>query len=556
MGRNGYRRTTVAAGLCALVGLAAFGQNAEAPKFEIADVHVAPKVKDSIAQPFSRVVPLKNGRWEIHNATMVDLIRMAYDFDADKILGGPNWLEMDRFEVIAKTPADANAETAKPMLQTLLGERFRLKVHKETQQLPTYALSAGKKPSLKASDGSGDTGCKPVTSSNPSEGGMRIMMASASAPIVLGPNMEITYQCRNMTMEAFTSGLRGMLGANLGTNPILDRTGMDGKWNFDLRWSLSLGGLPGEPGDRISLPEAVDKQLGLKLEQVKVPTPVLVVDSADQKPAANPPGIDAALPAPVAPKEFEVADIKPTDPSFQGGRMQMMPGGRMNSQGMPFNFLIGQAFGVRLGISSEMLVGVPKWAESTRFDIVAKAPAGVNQLDQDTAAVMIRALLVDRFKMKYHTEERPVSAYSLVSSKPKLKKADPANRATCKSPNPPPGTPPGTQLFVCQNVTMAQFAEQLGPRIPNQSLPLQDSTGLEGTWDITLTWNPRAGQPNLGGRGPVSAESADSPAASDPSGGYTIFEAVEKELGLKLEPQKRPAQVYVIDHLEEKPTDN
>ena len=98
-----------------------FGQSSEsAVQFEIADVHVSAKTQTQ----FVRTGPVRNGRYEIRTATMLDLIRLAWAFDADKILGGPNWLEQDRFDVIAKVPADSTPETQKLMLQALLEDRF------------------------------------------------------------------------------------------------------------------------------------------------------------------------------------------------------------------------------------------------------------------------------------------------------------------------------------------------------------------------------------------------------------------------------------------------
>jgi len=95
---------------------------------------------------------------KLKNATMVDLVRIAYGFDTDKVLGGPSWLEMDRFDVVAKVPEDSTAETQKPMLQSLLQDRFKLVVHKDTRPLPTYALTVGKKAQLKEADGKGEPG--------------------------------------------------------------------------------------------------------------------------------------------------------------------------------------------------------------------------------------------------------------------------------------------------------------------------------------------------------------------------------------------------------------
>ena len=138
-------------------GWLAFSHSPETPpRFEIADVHVSAKTTN----PFIRTGPARGGRYEVKTATMVDLIRIAYGFDPDKVLGGPNWLEMDRFDVVAKVPADSTAETQKLMLQSLLEDRFKLVAHKDTRPLPTYALTVGKKLQLKEADGSGETGCK------------------------------------------------------------------------------------------------------------------------------------------------------------------------------------------------------------------------------------------------------------------------------------------------------------------------------------------------------------------------------------------------------------
>ncbi len=86
------------------------------PKFEAADVHSSAKAQN----PFMRTTPVRDRRYQVKNATMVDLIRIAYGFDTDKILGGPNWLELDRFEVIGKVPAESTPETQKLMLRALL----------------------------------------------------------------------------------------------------------------------------------------------------------------------------------------------------------------------------------------------------------------------------------------------------------------------------------------------------------------------------------------------------------------------------------------------------
>jgi uncharacterized protein (TIGR03435 family) len=101
-------RTVCFALLASAVSYSAEKENA----FEIADVHVSPKSYPAIFRP----VGPRGGRYEIHNATMLNLMRTAYDFAPDKILGGPNWLDWDRFDAIAKTPPDATPDSIRPML--------------------------------------------------------------------------------------------------------------------------------------------------------------------------------------------------------------------------------------------------------------------------------------------------------------------------------------------------------------------------------------------------------------------------------------------------------
>ncbi len=175
----------------------------------------------------------------------------------------------------------------------------------------------------------------------------------------------------------------------------------------------------------------------------------------------------------------------------------------------------------------------------------------------------MRALLVDRFKMKVHYEDRPMDAYTLAATKPKLKKADPSTRTGCKIERltalPEPGEGPPPIVANCQNVTMAQFAERLQTIAPSYlRYPVLDASGIDGAWDFTLTFS--GVDPNrLNGGGGRSGTKGGAPAAAppgDPIGGVSLFDAMEKQLGLKLEVHKRPEPVFVIDHIEEKPTEN
>ena len=532
----------------------AFSQSPDPPpKFEIADVHVSAKTSNQ----FMRTGPARGGRYELKNATMVDLVRIAYGFAPDKVLGGPSWLEMDRFDVIAKLPTDTPQETRNLMLQSLLAERFKLVVHREIKPLPTYALTVGKKPQLKEATGSEEPRCRPETASGPPrDNAIRIMTGGPNGvmSIDLGPGATIHYMCRDMTMAAFAAGLREM-GAEVGPNEVLDETGLKGVWNFDLRFTYIRGPMAGEAGERISIFAAVEKQLGLKLEERQVPTPVMVVDSVNEKPSPNPPGLAEALPAPPRPTEFEVASVKPSRSDQRGGRFGMQPGGRFSAENIVLSTLIDRAFNTGNIFNRDQLVGLPDWANSERFDIVATAPSagpGAPAIDNEALAPMLRALLVDRFKMTYHTEERSVSAYTLVAAKPKMKKADPSSRTSCKNMPPPANAGPGSQLLMCQNITMAQFADRLQGMATELSWPVSDATEIEGGWDFSLTYSRLPAM--MRGRGGTADGGV--PLASEPTGAVSIFEAMEKQLGLKLEMHKRLMPVIVIDHIEPKPTDN
>jgi uncharacterized protein (TIGR03435 family) len=492
---------------------------------------------------------------------MVDLIRTAYSVDADKVFGGPTWLEYDRFDVIGKIPSKApSQETLKLMLQALLDDRFKLVIHKDTQPVTGFVLSMGTgKPRLTESDGTGETGCKSQAAPPP-----------AQTPGVL--NLPATLiSCHNTTMEAFSAALRGLAPGYV-QNSVVDSTGLKGSWDFDIKFSQQFAIQILGAADAVTLSDAIDKQLGLKLEEQKIPTPVIVVEKVNQKPTDNRPDLATIFP-PLPRAEFEVADIKPSAPLTpttiqSAGRAGFFPGGRVNLPRFPLTLAVQWAWNL---VGSEDIVGAPKWLNSTNFDIIAKAPAeeapvSGNANLQDLGP-MLQALLIDRFKLKAHFEDRPVNAYTLVQAKPKLKKADPARRTLCKTANAPArsttvSTPFGLNLpgrvVTCQNITMAQFADQLqiiaGPYV---HYPVLDGTGLEGAWDFSFTYTPIPANQLAGGRGaPPPGAGADTPGASDPVGGTSLFDAVEKQLGLKLEMQKRSYPVFVIDHIEEKPTEN
>jgi uncharacterized protein (TIGR03435 family) len=133
----------ILAGLSGISFIAAmaFGQDSQTvPAFQVADVHASAPVRDPTIQG-----ALRAGRSEIRRATMLDLIKLAYGVDdSDLVFGGPSWLDWDRFDVIAKSPADTPSGTVKLMLRALLVDRFKLTVHTDTRAVPGFLLTVNK----------------------------------------------------------------------------------------------------------------------------------------------------------------------------------------------------------------------------------------------------------------------------------------------------------------------------------------------------------------------------------------------------------------------------
>jgi uncharacterized protein (TIGR03435 family) len=523
------RRISARIGLSILLCGTAFGQTAAAPTFEVADVHVSPPG----ANPFMNI-GVVGSRYEIHTATMVDLIGTAYGVDSTAVTGGPAWLEKDRFEIIAKASARVSDADRLLMLQALLADRFKLTIHKDSKPQDVFTLTAGKKVQLKPSEGVGTGACQPP----PPEGS--------------GPPPYIVLNCKHMTMDEFATQFHQMAGGYV-THPMVNLTALEGAFDFTIKWT-GRGNLrpqsasDTDPNPGISFFEAVDKQLGLKLVADKRPMPVIVVDSVNQTPTENAPGVSKSLPA--APTEFDAASVKPNKSGSQMRRIQPKAGGRIEVENIPLKMLIGLAY--NMDRDQDRIVGGPKWIESDSFDIIAKTGEFPMNAPPpfDAVRVMLQSLLAERFKLATHKEDQPATVWNFVVAKggPKMKEADPANRSGCK-PAPGDSTSSGVPMinYTCQNTTMAQLVEGIrnvaGGYVDR---PAVDLTGLKGAYDFVIKWTPR---------GALLAGGGDGSAASDPSGGISFFDAIEKQLGIRMETGKAPMSVLVIDHVEQ-PSEN
>jgi len=538
-------------GIAHLVLLSAtvFAQSASAPPADVSPsatnlTFVIAGIQDSPHRTFPRMIGpmLRGDRYLLHQAPMRDLVGIAYGVNPGYVSGGPVWLETDRYDIDAKMPPNTTRPESDLMVRDLLEKRFKLVAHETTMSAPTNGLMVEKdKLKMKQSDGSGDSGCKFVPPPPDQAPGSIIFMQIS---------------CRNITMAAFVQSLHNFT-YDYQPGPITDFTGLKGTWDFDLKWSnrsqLALAGADGIP-----LNDALEKQLGLKLEKTMAPRPVILVDSVNETPTPNSPDLAKILP-PLPPLEIEVATIKPSPPGSRG--MLRFTGDELNIQGLNLKSLIYFAWNLQFG-DDEVLVNAPKGLDSERYDIVAKLAneMGPQFLDFDDLRPLLRGLLVERFEIKAHTEDRPITAFKMVAANPKLRPADPTTHTRCGDGAGPDGKDPRIanpaldRLVTCQNMTMAQIADKFQELAPGYIFgSVRDATGIKGSWDFTLSFSSSWVTNRGGGMIPAAAPPQT---AADPNGAVSFFDAVDKQLGLKLEKEKRSLPVLVIDHMQETPTEN
>lgn len=487
---------------------------------------IRPSAPNTILEMRSRFY---HGRYELKNATLVDLIETAWAVDPDKVVGGPDWLDTDRFDVVTTAPADSTPEARKILLRGILADRFHLVAREETRAEPAYAMTTAGRRALKPATSEEKSGCDTHQTSKTT----------------------VSSECRNMTMAAFAKALAGIREASgyLFNYPVADRTGLKGSWDFTLQWTprLAMRASPTAP-ETITLFDAAERQLGLKLSFTRVATPVVVVESVSEIKAT----LDSKPPAPL---EFEVAEIKPDGPGTpeQCSSVAVRPGGRVRIN-MTLKGMISEAWGA---MDPARIVGAPKSINDICFTVQANASIDDgavpgwngpvwNGVDIHSMRMMLRALLVDRFKLAAHTEDQLRSGYALVATRPKLHKANPANRASCREgpgddgKDPRIANPMASRLITCRNMTLARFAAEMN-RLFVELPPVVDATGLTGRYDMTINFSPTT---------------VFDPADPDPNGAISFPEALRKQLGLKFESRKVMAPVLVIDHVNETPTDN
>ena len=248
---------------------------------------------------------------------------------------------------------------------------------------------------------------------------------------------------------------------------------------------------------------------------------------------------------------FEVASIRPnTSGTAQGqGLAGPQPGGRFVAIGATLRRLVSGAY------DGMQIVGGPTWIDSSRFDITARASS---EVPVDDMRRMLRSLLADRFKLVVHTETRELPVYVLSTARsdrklgPKLRESDAACAKEAHNFIPAgPGGPPacgdfrmGARSLIARGMFMPAFAQLLRGRVGR---PVLERTGLDGAYDLDLAWFSDLGlqqaPPGSAGAGELTPE------------GLSLFTALQEQLGLRLQADRGPVDVLIIDSAEP-PTPN
>lgn len=267
---------------------------------------------------------------------------------------------------------------------------------------------------------------------------------------------------------------------------------------------------------------------------------------------------------------YEVTSVRAntTGPRGTQPRIAFTPGGDFTGINQPVRVILNFAYRLPL----YRVEGMPDWFSSERFDISAKAPAGLNA-DADMRAQLLRSLLEDRFKLKARmvTREVPGMVLTMRRADGRLGPALRKSNGDCEAPDAaalarvqgrePSGRPPCSMggdsagPLCGTGVTMAQLVGGLGEIFQR---PVVDKTGLAGSYDFLLTFTPdtRGGPGRSSGAAPSASVGFGGRPCTGAAGDAPSFAtAMSEQLGLKLEAQRVPVEMLVIDSAE-RPTDN
>ena len=262
--------------LCAAGAAVAAAQSAPGPSFEVASI----KINASGDENFG-FTPRPGGVLVATNVTPRHIVTFAYSMQNSRVEGGPDWLDSVRFDITAKASDAATQEQMLLMLRTLLADRFKLVMHVEARDTPIFVLIRARAdgrpgPQLRSS---ATIDCDAARAA---QARGAALAASDGRPICGGRTRAGVITAGAVSMEELARNLSRVVG-----RAILDRTGLPGRYDFDLRFNseAELTAAPGagrEPGALPSLFVALEEQLGLKLESQRAPVDVVVIDSVQR----------------------------------------------------------------------------------------------------------------------------------------------------------------------------------------------------------------------------------------------------------------------------------
>lgn len=234
----------------------------------------------------------------------------------------------------------------------------------------------------------------------------------------------------------------------------------------------------------------------------------------------------ATMIAQVTPR-FETATIQ-ASPDAEGRSRYVIDSQNLTLQNLSLKDCVRIAYDVKI---ARLAPGAPKWIETQRFDIEGKSAGPV---DDSTLKAMLRALLLERFKLAFHRETKMVPGYALVVAKSGLKihAADPG----------PSRMSTGRGSIGSENASMPSLAQALSDVL---SAPVVDATARPGVFTFTLEWTPDPVTP-----GALTADDQDPSVLPDMPKGPSLLAAIEDQLGLKLERRRVPLDVLIIDRAE------
>ena len=248
-------------------------QDAPRLRFEVASVK-----PNKSAETGGFIQRMRGGTFNVGNQTMLQLIRFAYGIQGYQLVGAPGWFRTERFDIVAKTSAEIPpAAPGQPspealMLRSLLEDRFQLAARRETRQIPIYALVVAR------SDGRLGPHIRRPANDYCAQRAKEAEKAPPP-PMGTGPVCGIRGNSQQLTAGAFPLGGFTNFLASETDRVVIDRTGLTGVWDFELKWSPPNA--PSPDPDHPSIFTALEEQLGLRLEPTTGPVEVLVIDRVE-----------------------------------------------------------------------------------------------------------------------------------------------------------------------------------------------------------------------------------------------------------------------------------